>query len=134
MTGNPLNISHIDHVVIRANNMERMIRFYHEVLGCPVEKRQDDIGLVQLRAGGSLIDLLDVNSPLNEQFENERGVNMDHFCLLLASWDGDAILQWLKRHDVKAGEIADRFGATGTGPSIYIHDPEGNMVELKGDT
>nr|AYM52954.1 glyoxalase/bleomycin resistance protein/dioxygenase [Jahnella sp. MSr9139] len=125
----------IDHVVLRVVDVERAVRFYTEVLGCTVEKLQLQIGLHQLRAGRSLIDLVAVDGPLGKAGGAAPGAearNMDHFCLRLDPFDGDAILQWLRDHGVEPGEISSRYGAEGQGPSIYLKDPEGNTVELKG--
>jgi glyoxylase I family protein len=132
---NPINIRLIDHVVLRVNDLEKMTAFYCEVLGCRLERGPDTIRLAQLRAGQSLIDLVDVNGPLGRQAGNapdRNAPNMDHFCLQLEPWDADSILAHLENHNVEMGEIESRYGATGRGPSIYIKDPEGNTVELKG--
>ncbi len=69
---NPINISHIDHVVIRVNNLENMIAFYQGVLGCKLERGPGEGGLAQLRAGYSLIDLVDSNGPLGQQGGKDR--------------------------------------------------------------
>jgi glyoxylase I family protein len=132
---NPINIRAIDHVVIRAADVAPMLAFYIDVLGCRLERALEEVGLIQLRAGESLIDLVDAASPLGEQGGGppEHGApNMDHFCLRLAPWNADAIRAHLEDHGVEVGEVADRYGAGGPGPSIYIRDPEGNTVELKG--
>ena len=132
---NPINIQLIDHVVIRANDLETMIAFYSDVLGARLERGPGKLGLAQLRAGLSLIDLVDVNGPLGREGglpPDSAAPNMDHFCLQLKPWDPDAVLAHLRAHGVDPGEIASRYGASGTGPSIYIRDPEGNTVELKG--
>jgi glyoxylase I family protein len=103
-----IHIREIDHVVIRVADLESITRFYCDVLGCSVEKEQRDIGLIQLRAGRSLIDLLKVGAKIDrpENGTPGEGRNMDHLCV--------------------------RYGADGFGPSLYLFDPEGNMVELKG--
>lgn len=130
-----LKIRQIDHLVLRVAGVERMIDFYGTVLGCTVERRQDDIGLVQLRAGLALIDLVDVGGKLGRMggaAPGREGRNLDHLCLRIEPFDGDAIRAHLAAHGVEAGEIASRYGAEGEGPSIYVTDPEGNVVELKG--
>ena len=60
----PFQLTRIDHVVLRVRDAEAMERFYVDVLGCQEERRQDEIGLVQLRAGDSLIDLVALDSKL----------------------------------------------------------------------
>lgn len=130
-----IRIRDIDHVVLRVSDPEAMRAFYCDVLGCSVAKVQERIGLVQLQAGRSMIDLVDVHGPLGKMGGDapaKLGRNMDHFCLRVEPFDGAAILAFLKTHGIDGGEVVDRFGAEGDGPSIYIQDPEGNVVELKG--
>ena len=125
----------IDHVVLRVVDVEGVIRFYQDVLGCAVERRKDDLGLIQLRAGRSLIDLVDVNGELGQKGGAAPGAearNMDHFCLRIDPFDEAQIRAHLRAHGVEVGELATRYGAEGEGPSLYIQDPEGNTVELKG--
>lgn len=132
---NPINIHAIDHVVLRVNNLENMLAFYMDVLGCRLERMADEIGLAQLRAGLSLIDLVDVDGPLGKSgggAPKPDGRNMDHFCVQVVPWDTDTILAHLRAHGVATGGVEQRYGATGRGPSIYLKDPEGNTVELKG--
>ncbi|MEM5364999.1 VOC family protein [Paraburkholderia azotifigens] len=127
-------ILHIDHVVIRAANLDVMTRFYRDVLGCALEKEQLDLGLIQLRAGRALIDLLQVGGRIDRPESGEPGAgrNMDHVCLRVEPFDADALKTWFAARDVRLGEQALRYGADGYGPSLYLFDPEGNMVELKG--
>ncbi len=130
-----IHIGEIDHVVLRAVDMLAMQRFYCEVLGCREERRQEDIGLVQLRAGASLIDLVAVDGQLGRNggaAPGAEGHNLDHFCLRVENYDEATILEHLRRHGVRIGELGMRYGAQGRGPSIYAYDPQGNLVELKG--
>lgn len=121
-----IEIEAIDHVVLRTSQLQAMLRFYIDVLGCSLEKTQASIGLHQLRAGTGLIDLLEAESaPAAEP------PRLDHFCLRLAHFDADGLRQHLQQHGVEAGEVHTRYGARGSGPSIYVHDPDGNTVELK---
>lgn len=128
-------IRDIDHLVLRVADLQRMLRFYGEVLGCGIERRQDDIGLVQLRAGRALIDLVPVQGALGRALgaaPGREGRNLDHFCLRVEPFDEAAIRAHLQAHGVEAGATAQRYGAEGEGPSIYLSDPEGNVIELKG--
>ncbi len=130
-----IRIRDIDHLVLRVRELQPMLDFYCGVLGCTVARQQDEIGLVQLRAGRALIDLIPVDGPLGRAGgapPAAEGRNLDHFCLRLDPFDEAAIRAHLAAHGVAAGETASRFGAEGSGPSIYIVDPEGNTVELKG--
>ena len=131
----PFQLRQIDHVVLRVLDGDAIEAFYRDVLGCSVERRQDEIGLVQLRAGSSLIDLVPVDGKLGRMGGAAPGVegrNMDHLCLRVDPFDRDAILAHLQRHGVRVGEFGSRYGAEGEGPSQYLFDPEGNLVELKG--
>ncbi len=134
-----IRIKAIDHVVLRVAEMEQSIRFYCDVLGCTVERRRPDLGLIHLRAGRSLIDLVNLDGPLGlkggagaNPDPAQGGRNMDHLCLRVDSFDADAIAGHLRAHGVEPAAPAPRFGAEGTGPSIYLSDPDGNVVELKG--
>lgn len=125
----------LDHLVLRVVDLDAMLGFYCGVLGCTVERRRDAIGLVQLRAGRSLIDLVTVSGKLGAAGgagPGREGRNLDHFCLRVDPWDADAVCAHLAAHGVAAGAVESRYGAEGEGPSIYLSDPEGNVVELKG--
>lgn len=125
----------IDHLVLRVTDLDRMLRFYCGALGCTLERREDRIGLVQLRAGRSLIDLVPVDGPLGRAggaAPATEGRNLDHFCLRVEPFDEAAIRRQLRAHGVEAGPTEPRNGAEGEGPSIYVTDPEGTVVELKG--
>lgn len=130
-----IHIRELDHLVLRVIDLDRMLRFYCDALGCSVERRQDTIGLVQLRAGRSLIDLVPVSGKLGQAggaAPGKEGRNLDHFCLRVEPFDEVSIRAHLATHGVDAGPLALRNGADGEGPSIYLADPEGNVVELKG--
>ena len=122
----PFALQGLDHVVIRVRDRERMLRFYTDVLGCRKEREVKEIGLVQLRAGRSLIDLVPASPG------EAGGRNMDHLCLRIEPFDGDALKRHLEEQGIDAGEVKTRYGAEGNGPSIYFEDPEGNTIELKG--
>lgn len=120
-----ISIKGLDHVVVNVSDMDRALAFYVGVLGCVEERRPFD-QLAQLRAGSSMIDL-----RLTEA-GGQGAPNMDHFAIAVDPFDEAAIRQHLENHGVEPGEVAQRYGADGNGPSMYIHDPDGNMVELKG--
>lgn len=131
----PMRLLGLDHVVLRVRDPERVQRFYCEVLGCTVEKVQEKIGLVQLRAGRSLVDLVDVAGKLGREggaAPGPEGRNLDHFCLRIEPFEPEALAAHLKAHGLEPGEVVSRYGAEGEGPSLYLQDPEGNTVELKG--
>jgi glyoxylase I family protein len=131
----PFRLQQLDHIVLRVRNLTAMRDFYCEVLGCTFEREQADIGLLQLRAGASLIDLVAVDGVLGRAGGAAPGVegrNLDHFCLRIAPFDRDALSAHLQSQGVRLGEFGSRYGAEGEGPSQYLFDPEGNLVELKG--
>lgn len=130
-----ISIREIDHLVLRVKDLGVMLEFYCQVLGCTVERRQDELGLVQLRAGRSLVDLVPVAGKLGRAggaAPGMEGKNLDHFCVRIEPFDEQAIRAYLSAFGVSVGEVATRYGAEGEGPSIYLSDPEGNTVELKG--
>jgi glyoxylase I family protein len=119
------SIQRIDHVVLRVRDMEGMIRFYEQALGCHVERQLEKIHLVQLRAGACLLDLVKNDAP-------RTGPNMDHLCFRVDPFDLPAIRSALQPFGIVPGDVMQRYGAEGHGPSIYFDDPEGNQIELKG--
>ena len=130
-----IHIREIDHIVLRVVDLDAMLAFYCDVLGCTVERRQDQIGLVQLRAGRSLIDLVTIDGKLGREggaAPGREGRNVDHFCLRVDPFDAAGIRAHLTNHGVDAGAVESRYGAQGEGPSMYLDDPEGNTIELKG--
>ncbi len=132
---NPIELRGLDHVVLRVRDLDASLRFYEDALGCSIERRVDAIGLIQLRAGTSLIDLVPLDSPLGRAGGAGPGVdgrNVDHFALAVAVFDEPALRAHLTTHGIEVGEVAERYGAQGSGPSIYLRDPDDNVVELKG--
>lgn len=133
--GAPPALGGLDHVVLRARDAGALQDFYQRVLGCREERRVDALGLVQLRAGDALIDIVAADSELGRRAggppDPDRR-NVDHFCLRVEPFDEAAIRAWLAHCGVEAEPTARRYGARGFGPSIYLRDPEGNVVELKG--
>ena len=130
-----IHIQGIDHVVLRCSRLATTLEFYRTVLGARQERSLEELGLYQLRVGTALIDLVPVDSPLGRDggaAPGDEGHNMDHLCPRLEPFDGPAILNYLDQQQVAHGGIERRYGATGFGPSIYITDPEGNRIELKG--
>jgi catechol 2,3-dioxygenase-like lactoylglutathione lyase family enzyme len=125
----------LDHIVLRVSDMERMVAFWRDALGCAVEKVQAELGLVHIRAGSALIDLVDVAGKLGKEGGRApaaEGRNLDHFCLRVEPFDPAAIRARLTKLGVAVEEPKRRFGAEGYGDSIYLSDPEGNRIELKG--
>lgn len=130
-----IKVAGLDHIVLRVTDVEKSIAWYRSVLGCRVERLLPSMGLVQMRLGASLIDLVDVGGPVGKAGGAAAGVkrrNLDHFCVQLTEFDERRITAHLRRKGVVSGPVARRYGALGHGPSMYLTDPDGNSVELKG--
>ena len=124
------HVERIDHVVLRVRDLPGMVRFYEQALGFKVERTLERINLVQMRAGASMLDLIEHDRPPG--LPNDAGGNMDHLAFRVEPFDRDAIAARLLPLGATVGEEVQRYGAEGTGPSVYFHDPEGNQIELKG--
>jgi len=131
MPEHPFAVQGIDHIVLRVQRLERSLAFYRDVLGCPIEREQAELGLTQLRAGRSLIDLVTLDGPLGAGAPPGAGRNLEHFCLTVAPFEEAAVVAWLRARGVVVQEPGSRYGAQGEGRSFYIEDPDGNRVELK---
>ena len=126
-----IQVAGLDHLVLRVVDLDRAIQFYGEVLGCLVERRLEQPKLVQLRAGASMIDLVPA-APAPQSAEAVAARNLDHFAVRISTFDFPALAAHLQRHGIAVGEVKRRYGAEGYGSSLYITDPDGNVVELKG--
>jgi catechol 2,3-dioxygenase-like lactoylglutathione lyase family enzyme len=131
LTNPALTVTGLDHVVLRVASLERAVRFYGDVLGCPVERELETPRLVQMRAGTSMIDLVPCGAD-ETPGASIGGRNMEHFAVRVARMDVAALTTHLAKHGIDPGEVRRRYGAEGYGPSLYITDPDGNTVELKG--
>jgi catechol 2,3-dioxygenase-like lactoylglutathione lyase family enzyme len=131
MPEHPFAVQGIDHIVLRVHELQRSLAFYRDVLGCPIEREQAELGLTQLRAGRSLIDLVTLDGPLGAGAPPGAGRNLEHFCLTVAPFEEAAVIAWLRARGVVVQEPGSRYGAQGEGRSFYVEDPDGNRVELK---
>jgi catechol 2,3-dioxygenase-like lactoylglutathione lyase family enzyme len=136
MSDTPFALAGIDHIVLRVRDVERARRFYEGALGCRLERQQAEIGLWQLRAGISLIDLVNVDGEIGQRggaAPGSVGRNMDHVALAIRPFDRAALRAHLDAHGIDIeGEADSNYGATGDSPALYVRDPDGNMVELMG--
>jgi catechol 2,3-dioxygenase-like lactoylglutathione lyase family enzyme len=131
----PFALKQIDHIVLRIKDLDASLAFYRDILGCTLDKVQAEVGLWQVRAGSSLIDLIPLDGLLGGvggAGPSVEGRNVDHFALQVVPFDETAIRAHLTEHKIEVTDSGMRYGATGDGPSIYIRDPDGNTVELKG--
>jgi glyoxylase I family protein len=130
-----MRIREIDHVVLRVRDPQKVRDFYCTVLGCSELRRTPpEVGLLQLRAGRSVIDLVSVDGAIGRQggaAPGPSGRNMDHFCLLVEDFDAARLREELAAHGVKADTYPGRPGTGGADASLYVRDPEGNTIELR---
>ena len=125
----------IDHIVLRVHQLQPMLEFYQNVLGCKLVRSNEKIGLYQLSAGASMIDLIPVDMELGKKGGEPPGLeghNVDHIALKVYPFEEEEIKNYLSSKNLKMSKIETRFGAEGSGPSVYVEDPEGNSIELKG--
>lgn len=132
----PFVIQRVDHLVLRVRDLARSEAFYRDLLGCDIMRRRDDLGLMHLRAGASMIDLVAIDGTLGRTGGAAPGLggrNLDHLCLRIEPFDEAAIVAHLAEHGIAPHAPASRkFGAEGDGLSLYFDDPDGNTIELKG--
>jgi catechol 2,3-dioxygenase-like lactoylglutathione lyase family enzyme len=134
----PFEIQRIDHVVLRVQDLQRALAFYCDVLGCTVARERPTLGMIHLRAGASMIDLISVDGALGSRggpAAGEQGRNLEHLCLRIEPFDEAALRAHLEGQGVAVdGQVRSNLGAEGDGLSLYLRDPDGNAVELKGPT
>ncbi|APW44560.1 VOC family protein [Rhodoferax saidenbachensis] len=132
----PFSIQRIDHLVFRVRDLQRSIAFYETVLGCAVVRRRDDLGLIHIRVGTSMVDLISVDGKLGRAggvAAGAEGKNVDHLCLRIAPFVEESIVRHLGQNGITPhGPATSNFGAEGEGFSLYFDDPDGNTIELKG--
>ena len=138
MSERPFNIQRLDHLVLRTDNPTALIDFYRK-LGCEtVRDASSDLGLVQLRLGDSMLDIVDTNGKVGKMGDagdapSKDGRNLDHFAVRVEPFDREAILAFCEDNGIEAqSPSALLLGADGFGPAVYIRDPMGNRMELKG--
>ena len=123
-----IHVLGLDHVVLRVRDFDRALGFYCGVLGGQIARENDH--LKQVRLGRNLIDLALIGD--GKTAAKDEG-NMAHFALQVAPFDEAAFRDYLTAKGVVIlGPAARRHGAGGVGPSLYVEDPDGNTVELKG--
>ncbi|HET6330536.1 MAG TPA: VOC family protein [Holophagaceae bacterium] len=135
MGGDAFSVLGLDHVVFRVRDLARMEAFYRDALGCGVIRRREDLGLVHIRVGSSLVDLISIDGELGREggaAPGAEGHNVAHLCLRVEPFDPAAIQARMRALGIQASEATSNFGAEGDGLSLYLTDPEGNTLELKG--
>jgi glyoxylase I family protein len=132
----PFSVKRIDHLVFRVRDLQKSVAFYSSVLGCEPVRTRGDLGLIHVRAGASMIDLISIDGKLGRTGGAGAGVdgrNVDHLCLRIEPFIEEELTRHLKQHGiVPHAKASTNFGAEGEGPSLYFDDPDGNVIELKG--
>lgn len=120
-----LRVQGLDHVVLLVADVERSVAWYRDELGL------ETVDLDDWRAGKAFFPSVRVNEgTIIDLLQGERsGKNVDHVCLVVEPTDLEAVRD-SGRFDVADGPV-QRGGARGVGTSLYVHDPDGNLVELK---
>jgi glyoxylase I family protein len=118
----------LDHVVLQVRDPAAARKFYTEIIGCTLERENKEMSILHMRFGEQLIDLIPGAGA--DDATSKRG--LEHFCLSISCDDMAGLVAWLRARDVEIVRVNDRyFGAYGDGPSVYLRDPDGYMVELK---
>jgi catechol 2,3-dioxygenase-like lactoylglutathione lyase family enzyme len=120
-----MHVHELDHLVLNVEDVERSLAWYTGLLGLTPERVDDwragQVPFPSVRINDrTIIDLMTIE---------RTGHNVDHICLVVDRGDVDAIADD-SRFDVVDGPV-DRWGARGSGWSVYVTDPDGNTVELR---
>jgi catechol 2,3-dioxygenase-like lactoylglutathione lyase family enzyme len=131
----PIAVHGFDHIVLRVADKARALGFYRDVLGLAVDRDRPELGLTHVRAGPQMIDLVTLDGRLGQlggAGPGREARNLDHFALQVRPFDEAAIRAHLAAHGIEVVEEGPRYGADGDGFSLYVRDPDGNTIELKG--
>jgi len=128
----PFDISGLNHMAVLVNNLDENLAFYEGVLGCTIDARLPEFGMVALNAGSDQIDLVDVSVPEGKwaQPKISGGSNVDHFALEIRCSDESAVRAFLASRGIDIDEVRVEEVESGRTVSLYVFDPSGNKVEL----
>jgi catechol 2,3-dioxygenase-like lactoylglutathione lyase family enzyme len=120
-----IQVRGLDHIVLTVADAHRSLDWYGGRLGLEplrvAEWEAEEVFFPSVRVDATtIIDLLEVPPT---------GINVDHVCLVVEPVDL-AALAAAPDLDVVEGPVR-RWGAQGEGTSLYIRDPDGNLVELR---
>jgi glyoxylase I family protein len=126
----PFTLKGLDHVLLLVEHMPRALAFYRDVLGCTVANALPQFGMLELTAGASMLDLVDIADPAGAWAKPDApgGRNMDHLCLALGRCDTADLRRHLAAHGIAITEEREERGSSF---SLYVRDPSGNTIELK---
>ena len=126
----------MDHIVLNAEDIEVLVRFYIEIVELEAERVEEFHGgkvpfpSVRVNAG-TVIDLAPRAMWESAQLRTRGRPNLNHFCLTLEKSDWDKLCERLATRQIALEGPVPRWGARGNGTSVYFHDPEGNEIEAR---
>ena len=129
-----VKITELDHIVLRVKDVETSLRFYTQVLGLPSERveqwRAGEIRFPSARLNADTI--IDFFASDQKPIGREGAKNQDHFCMVIEPTDMEELKAKFEGIgvDIQAGP-GKRWGSHGDGISLYIYDPDDNVVELR---
>ena len=125
--GDVVEVVGFDHLVLKVADVERSLDFYCGTLGLAPER------VDEWRAGDVLFPSVRItDTAIIDLLAAERtGDNVDHFCLVIAPTDLAALAASGVFDVVGDGPADGLFGAQGVASSLYVRDPDGNVVELR---
>ena len=129
-----VTITEMDHIVLRVSDVEASLSFYSEILGLPVERvdqwRAGEVRFPSVRLNADTI--IDLFASDQEPIGKEGAKNQDHYCMVIEPTDMEALKAEFEAIgvEIQAGP-GKRWGSHGDGISLYIYDPDDNVVELR---
>jgi len=127
----------MDHIVLNVEDDEKMIAFYSNVLMFALDRleeyRAGDVPFPSVRLNSDMIvDLFPKKMWQKSARTGQVRENLNHFCIALSKGAWESLLERLHDNnvDIEEGPV-QRWGAHGTGTSIYFRDPEGNLIEAR---
>tara|TARA_B100000378_G_scaffold90747_1_gene71752 strand:+ start:587 stop:1030 length:444 start_codon:yes stop_codon:yes gene_type:complete len=129
-----VKITEMDHIVLRNKDVEVSLKFYTKVLGLQAE-RIDEWRAGEVRFPSARINadtIIDFFGTDQEPIGKEGDKNQDHYCMVIEPTDMEELKSKFEAMgvEIQAGP-GKRWGSHGDGISLYIYDPDDNVVELR---
>jgi len=130
-----VKITEMDHIVLRNKDVEVSLKFYTEVLGLQAERGVDEWRAGEVRFPSARINadtIIDFFGTDQEPIGKEGDKNQDHYCMVIEPTDMEELKSKFEAMgvEIQAGP-GKRWGSHGDGISLYIYDPDDNVVELR---